>query len=247
MADDTTDNQHQLTTAQLEAIENEIKSTQPLTSQLLPIAILLQQYTTNANDDGTPNDQQQVAGFIKGANYLCTKYNSIRKIRGDGNCFYRGFMYSLCEQLLRSLLSDNNKDEFYRLKDVITKSLKWVCQYGYDETTIEMFYDELVELFDFIEGVVKPTDNGKDEEKKDSALLEQLKEETVLEYALEQLHTKLNEENAVSICFMVVWSLYCVYRLIGTSPVYLHTLQCIYTSYTHIYTQIIISTHIICT
>jgi len=41
MADDnTTDNQHQLTTAQLEAIENEIKSTQPLTSQLLPIAIL---------------------------------------------------------------------------------------------------------------------------------------------------------------------------------------------------------------
>ena len=43
MADATTDNQHQLTTAQLEAIENEIKSTQPLTSQLLPIAILLQQ------------------------------------------------------------------------------------------------------------------------------------------------------------------------------------------------------------
>ena len=241
MADDNTDNQHQLTTAQLEAIEHEIKSTQPLTSQLLPIAILLQQYTTNANDDGTSN-QQQVAGFIKGAKHLCQKYTSIRKIRGDGNCFYRGFMYSLCEQLLRSLINNGDKknhDEFYRLKEVITKSLKWVCQYGYDECTIEMFYDELVELFDFIESVVKPKDDGKDE-KKDSALLEQLKEETVLEYALEQLHTKLNEENAVSICFMVVWSLYCVYRLIGTSPIYLHTLQCIYTSYTHIYTQIII-------
>jgi len=195
MADNTTDNQHQLTTAQLEAIENEIKSTQSLTSQLLPIAILLQQYTTNANDDDTSNDQQ--AGFIKGAKYLCTKYNSIRKIRGDGNCFYRGFMYSLCEQLLRILLNNNNKDEFYRLKEVITKSLKWVCQYGYDETTIEMFYDELVELFDFIESVVQPNDDGKDVNK-DSAL-EQLKEETVLEYALEQLHTKLNEENAVSI------------------------------------------------
>ena len=190
MADDTTDNQHQLTTAQLEAIENEIKSTQPLTSQLLPIAILLQQYTTNANDDDTSNDQQ--AGFIKGANYLCTKYTSIRKIRGDGNCFYRGFMYSLCEQLLRSLINGDKKkhDEFYRLKDVIAKSLKWVCQYGYDETTIEMFYDELVELFDFIEGVVKPnTDDGK--------------KDTTLESALEQLHTKLNEENAVSIC---LWS-----------------------------------------
>ena len=188
MADDSNeDNQHRLTTAQLEAIEQEIKSTQPLTSQLLPIAILLQQYTTtNANDDGTSNQQQ---GFIKGANYLCTKYTSIRKIRGDGNCFYRGFMYSLCEQLLRSLLNNKNHDEFYRLKEVITKSLKWVCQYGYDECTIEMFYDELVELFDFIESVVKPnTDDGKDEKK-----------DTLLESALEQLHTKLNEENAVSI------------------------------------------------
>jgi len=57
-----------------------------------------------------------------------------------------------------------------------------------------MFYDELVELFDFIEGAVKPnTDSEKDEEKKD----------TTLESALEQLHTKLNEENAVSIC---LWS-----------------------------------------
>jgi len=160
------------------------------------IAILLQQYTTNANDDTSNDQQQQVAGFIKGANYLCTKYKSIRKIRGDGNCFYRGFMYSLCEQLLRSLLNNgDNKDEFYRLKDVITKSLKWVCQYGYDETTIEMFYDELVELFDFIESVVKqPTgDDGKDPTLN-----------TLLESALEQLHTKLNEENAVSI--YVLWS-----------------------------------------
>ena len=212
MADATTDNQHQLTTAQLEAIENEIKSTQPLTSQLLPIAILLQQYTTNANDDTTSNDQQQqVAGFIKGTNYLCTKYNSIRKIRGDGNCFYRGFMYSLCEQLLRSLLNNNNKDEFYRLKEVITKSLKWVCQYGYDETTIEMFYDELVELFDFIETVVKPNDDGK--------------KDTTLESALEQLHTKLNEENAVSICCLVTCALVCLYldipsHFIDTCSVY---------------------------
>jgi len=157
----------------------------------------LQQYTaTNANDD-TSNQQQ---GFVKGANYLCTKYNSIRKIRGDGNCFYRGFMYSLCEQLLRSLLNGDN-EEFYRLKDVITKSLKWVCQYGYDETTIEMFYDELVELFDFIESVVKPNDGKKD---------------TTLESALEQLHTKLNEENAVSYS-----SLYRIYRLIDTCSVYL--------------------------
>ena len=104
-------------------------------------------------------------------------------------------MYSLCEQLLRSLLNNGDNKEFNRLKEVITKSLKWVCQYGYDETTIEMFYDELVELFDFIESVVKqPTgDDGKDEKKKD----------TILEIALEQLHTKLNEENAVSIC---LWS-----------------------------------------
>lgn len=199
MADGSDDaaqmNEHQLTQDQWEAIENEIKATQSLTSPLLPISVLLQQYTTNGGDSENNNNEQQ--GFIKGATFLSKKYNSLRKIRGDGNCYYRAFLYSLCEHLLRNLiLNDNSQNaalEFGRLKDLITKSLKWVCQYGYEEYTIDMFYDELVELFDFIEKAsLKKEDSTSDTN-------------VLLESALQQLHTKLNEENAVSAdCFYFV-------------------------------------------
>ena len=187
-------NEHQLTQDQWEAIENEIKATQSLTSPLLPISVLLQQYTTTKGGDSENNNNEQ-QGFIKGATFLSKKYNSLRKIRGDGNCYYRAFLYSLCEHLLRNLiLNDNSQNaavEFGRLKDLITKSLKWVCQYGYEEYTIDMFYDELVELFDFIEKAsLKKEDSTSDTK------------EELLESALQQLHTKLNEENAVSVYYV---------------------------------------------
>ena len=58
MADN--EQKHQLTAAQLEAIEADIK-TQQLTSQLLPISVLLQQYT----------NKEVEAAFIKGSTFLC--------------------------------------------------------------------------------------------------------------------------------------------------------------------------------
>ena len=176
MADN--EQKHQLTAAQLEAIEADIK-TQQLTSQLLPISVLLQQYT----------NKEVEAAFIKGSTFLCTKYTSLRKIRGDGNCYYRAFLYSLCEHLVRDNNSDgDNNAEFYRLKEIVNDSLKWVCKYGYEEHTIEMFYDELVELFDFIEGVCIINKKKKPSSSKDE-----------VDNIMNELHAKLNEENAVSV------------------------------------------------
>ena len=172
MADN--EQKRKLTAAQLEAIEADIKN-QQLTSQLLPISVLLQQYT----------NKEVEAAFIKGSTFLCTKYTSLRKIRGDGNCYYRAFLYSLCEHLVR----DNNNAEFYRLKEIVKGSLKWVCNYGYEEHTIEMFYDELVELFDFIEGVCIINNKKKPSSSKDE----------VDNNIMNELHAKLNEENAVSV------------------------------------------------
>ena len=175
---DNNEQKHQLTAAQLEAIEADIK-TQQLTSQLLPISVLLQQYT----------NKEVEAAFIKGSTFLCTKYTSLRKIRGDGNCYYRAFLYSLCEHLVRDNNSDgDNNAEFYRLKEIVNGSLKWVCNYGYEEHTIEMFYDELVELFDFIEGVCIINNKKKPSSSKDE-----------VDNIMNELHAKLNEENAVSV------------------------------------------------
>lgn len=169
MADNHSENDHRLTQAQLEAIENEVKNNQPLTSNHLRIGLLAQQYKNASVDD---NEQQQNSGFIRGVEFLCTKYTSLRKVRGDGNCYYRAFLYALCEKLL----SNNTSAEYYRIKRTVNESLHWVCQFGYEEYTIDMFHEELVDLFTFIEKA-SPSD---------------------YDIMQQQLHTRLNEQNATS-------------------------------------------------
>jgi hypothetical protein len=78
----------QKTQAQLAAIEKEIKESQPLTSDLMDIASLKLHYDANY--------------FLLGIDELTQKYSKIRKTRGDGNCYYRSFLYNLCEALLQS-------------------------------------------------------------------------------------------------------------------------------------------------
>lgn len=195
--DDDAQTQDKLTQAQLTAIENEIKSSQPLTSQLLPISALLHQYSTTA-----ANEQQQSAGFIQSAQFLSTKYTSLRRVRGDGNCYYRAFLYSLCEHLL--LRNSNNNEtggskEFSRIKTTIANSLKWVCQFGYEEMTIDMFYEELVELFDFIETSLSAADNNdKSASTAAGAAEDESNRNNDAPQQQQQLHAKLNEENSTS-------------------------------------------------
>ena len=179
MADDN-ESQYKLTEQQLAQIEAEIKSSQPLTSQLLPIDALIKQYSND--DKSQPNGEADHAGegFLASSKLLATKYTNLRRIRGDGNCYYRAFLYSLCEGLLKQRMANTttstaNDNEFMRIKQLVTNSLSWVCSLGYEESTIEMFYEELVELFDFI-------DNLKDKG----------------EQTLSSLHEKLNEENSTS-------------------------------------------------
>ncbi len=213
MIDETSDNakgtnfqmQHRLTQAQLEAIEHEIKSTQPLTSQLLPIDVLLQQYcfANSEVNNGTVNnspsrsgDVAQHLGYAEAATFLSTKYKSLRKVRGDGNCYYRAFLYSMCEHILRGLIRDNHYAEFTRVKEVVNNSLAWVCGFGYEECAIDMFWEELVELFSFIEVTCAESeevdfDNGGESKSATTC-------NKIFVNAMQKLHSKLNEENAVS-------------------------------------------------
>ncbi len=118
--------QDQQTRAQLEAIEKEIKSKQPLTSNLQPISTLLEIYEGGGSGGCSSSNTGGGVGvggednFIKGSRYLTTKYTSWRMIRGDGNCYYRAFLYAVCEELLRgcfgSTEQDNYKKELKRLE-----------------------------------------------------------------------------------------------------------------------------------
>ena len=100
---------YQKTQAQLDAIEQEIKATQPLTSQRLDVSSLKEHYT-----------EGNCKYFLLGIDELATTYSKIRKTRGDGNCYYRSFLYSLCE----SLLTANQPSERDRVLQYGTRRVK---------------------------------------------------------------------------------------------------------------------------
>ena len=142
------------TEAQLADIEAKDVKSQPLTSRRLPISALVDMLS-----DATGT-------YLQGAQYLSTKYQSLRRIRPDGNCFYRAVMFGVCE----SILNSDSNNELERLTAWAKASLDEMCTRGYDRFTLEMFFDELVELFEYL--ATKPK--------------------------LDEVVTKLNEENGTS-------------------------------------------------
>jgi hypothetical protein len=134
--------QDQKTRAQMEAIEKEIKLKQSLTSDLQPLSNLVQLYdssNSNSNNNSNNNDNNSNDNnynFIQGSKYLSSKYKSWRMIRGDGNCYYRAFLYAVCEELLRGCLSSATSTEKVTegkgedKSDVYRKELKRLTEYG---------------------------------------------------------------------------------------------------------------------
>jgi Peptidase C65 Otubain len=98
----------QKTQAQLEAIEKEIKENQPLTSHSMDIVSLRSEYDKD-HSASTKSSSSSSFFFELGINELAEKYSAIRKTRGDGNCYYRSFLYSLSEALLSTPENDNNE------------------------------------------------------------------------------------------------------------------------------------------
>lgn len=129
--DDLAEVNRQQTEARLQEIEIDVKK-QSLVSERRSLSDLESQY-------------QDAMTFLAGLKALEKDYEYFRMVRGDGNCYYRAFLYLLCENIL------NNKDEGERiLKWIKGDSWKAILQVGYDEYTLETFYDTVVELFENI-------------------------------------------------------------------------------------------------
>ena len=128
---------------QQEAQEKEIKdgiNEDPLISTIMPIASTLEtQYSGN--------------NWLQGIKFLDSKY-SFRKVRGDGNCFYRSFLYSYLDTLLNMKLNGNKEDineatnEINRIKLLINNSNEDLLKYGYSEVLFESFLDLFLELLE---------------------------------------------------------------------------------------------------
>ena len=133
-------------------ITEEIKLNQPLISELFDMKLLYNDYLPSSPSSlsstiFTNKNNNNNEGFLKGINYLTKHYKSYRKIRGDGNCFYRSFLYSYLENLL--LLYQSYEEEHritaiheqQRLLQHTKVIFNELTTLGYSEFTIEVFYD----------------------------------------------------------------------------------------------------------
>lgn len=117
--------------AQLQEIADATKL-QPLTDEPKPLTDL----------------EAKAPNFLGGIQHLKTRYKSYRPVRGDGNCYYRAFLYSLIEGLL---VGATDQTETQRLVEQFkTVSWKSVLDAGYDAMAMEVFYECVVELLDDI-------------------------------------------------------------------------------------------------
>jgi ubiquitin thioesterase protein OTUB1 len=67
---------------------------------------------------------------------LGEQYDALRRTRGDGNCFYRSFMFSYLEHILET----QDKAEVERILKKIEQCKKTLADLGYIEFTFEDFF-----------------------------------------------------------------------------------------------------------
>lgn len=118
------------TEARMAEIEAETKK-QPLTSKPCSISQLEVEYVDSDAD------------FMVGLKALQEDYKEMRTVRGDGNCYYRAFLYSLVEHMMQNAAEGKKILDYFK-----TKSWKEVLAQGYDEIALEIFYEALVDLLE---------------------------------------------------------------------------------------------------
>lgn len=75
---------------------------------------------------------------------LSKKYQSIRRTRPDGNCFFRAFGFAYLEYLL------DRKDEYESFREVAEKSKDKLVTIGFPKFTVEDFHDIFMEVVNTI-------------------------------------------------------------------------------------------------
>ena len=118
----------------------EPEDSSPMIDEPKSVLTLLDKYSS----DSSP-------GFIPGIHDINKRFSGIRKVRGDGNCFYRAFLFGYLDNLLGNYLKAKESDdteliattiaERARLLSKVEKSMAELIELGYSEFAIEVFYD----------------------------------------------------------------------------------------------------------
>ena len=125
-------------TAQQDAIALE-QSQRPLIGALEPLSNLEAEYASN------PKFLSKIQLASRGS------YPQFRRIRGDGNCFYRGYVFAILEWMSRTLRDESASDaDRAAVADVLQRvegSLEPLVAQGFDRFTMEDFYESFLEQF----------------------------------------------------------------------------------------------------
>lgn len=102
----------------------QVAAIHPLIADLEPLSNLLQEY----KDDSV---------YTTKINKLCETYKSMRRVRPDGNCFFRGFGFSFFERLL------NEPEEWQKFQVLSKESRDQLLALGFPKFTLEDFHDSV--------------------------------------------------------------------------------------------------------
>ncbi|CAI5472666.1 unnamed protein product [Closterium sp. Yama58-4] len=121
--------------AQQNAMLEEEAQRYPLVGEKEPLAALASEYAA-----GSTTFQDKIE-------HLAMEYEAIRRTRGDGNCFFRCFLFALLEHLLQ----DGSKEECEQVRERVARSEQRLRDLGYTEFTWEDFAAEYRELLDAVD------------------------------------------------------------------------------------------------
>lgn len=105
--------------------------------------------------------------------FLEEKYSAIRRTRGDGNCFFRSFMFSYLEHILET----QDKAEVDRVMANVEECRKTLQSLGYADFTFEDFFALFLEQ---LENVVQ----GEDAPISHDELVERSRDQSVSDYVV---------------------------------------------------------------
>ncbi|CAN6464424.1 unnamed protein product [Victoria cruziana] len=118
------------------AIQAEEAIKMPFVGDKEPISALAAEYAS-----GSPVLQAKIK-------LLGDQYAAIRRTRGDGNCFYRCFMFSYLEHILET----QDTKEVDRIRMKIEQCKQTLIGLGYTEFTFEDFFELFIEQLDSVIG-----------------------------------------------------------------------------------------------
>jgi ubiquitin thioesterase protein OTUB1 len=113
----------ELSENKINQLKEEIEKNSPYISDLVDLGVLKEEYRDNK--------------FENCFDDLYKRFTKVRRLRRDGNCFYRAFLFQFFEYFIH-----NKESALYAsFLANIEKSKKELMDQGYDEMAIEDFYD----------------------------------------------------------------------------------------------------------